>query len=171
MALAFGGSPANAQGTRADYERAAALRQRVEGRVVNTVPEVTWIDDTNLWYVVERGPGRREYITVDAATGQKRALFDAGHLAAGLSRILGREIDAASLPIERVHVDGSATIDLLLRDEAGCPRAAANRAKSRKCRWNRPAFLLARAGPARSAAGPRRSSSPIGPTPRRRCSG
>ncbi|MBX3403208.1 MAG: prolyl oligopeptidase family serine peptidase [Phycisphaeraceae bacterium] len=146
-AIALGGSRAHAQGALADYERAAALRQRVQGLVVNTVPEVTWIDDTNLWYVVERGGGKRGYVQVDAQTGQKRDLFDAGHLAAGLSRMLRREIDAANLPIERVHVDG-ATIDLLLRDEARVVRVQRETGAVGEVPVEQVgAFLLERAGP------------------------
>lgn len=145
--VALAGSPANAQGTRADYERAASLRQRVEGRVVNTVPEVTWIDDTHLWYVVDRGAGRREFIEVDAATGLKRALFDGKQVAAGLSRALGREVDAANLPIERVHVEGAA-VDLLLRDEARVFRVQRESGAVEEVPVEQAgAFLLERAGP------------------------
>jgi len=108
---------AHAQGTRADYERAAALRERVQGKVTNTVPSVSWINATRLWYVVERGGGQRGYVEVDAQTGEKRDLFDAAKLAAAMSAVLGREVDAERLPIERVGVTEEA-VDVLVRDEA-----------------------------------------------------
>lgn len=105
-----------AQGTRVDYQRAAALRERVEGKVVNTVSSVSWVDSRRLWYVVERGDGERGYVEVDAQTGKKSELFDAAKVAAGMSRVLGRDVAAARLPIERVHVTGEA-VELLVRDE------------------------------------------------------
>ncbi len=37
-----------AQGTRADYERAAGLRERVQGKVTNTVSGVSWSSATRL---------------------------------------------------------------------------------------------------------------------------
>lgn len=105
------------QGTRADYARAAELRGRVQGRVTGTVSSVSWVDGSRLWYVVERGEGQRGYVEVDAETGEKRELFDAAKLAAGMSRVLGREVDAEQLPIERVNVTREA-VELLVRDEA-----------------------------------------------------
>ncbi len=112
---------AGAQGTRADYDRAAQLPRRVEGKVTNTVSSVMWIDASRLWYVLELGAGRRGYVEVDARTGEKRPLFDVTSAAAGLSRILGREVDRAMLPIERVNVvDGA--VEMLVRDEARAVR-------------------------------------------------
>jgi hypothetical protein len=49
MVAAATGPHANAQGTRADYERAAALRERVQGRVTGTVSSVSWLDGSRLW--------------------------------------------------------------------------------------------------------------------------
>lgn len=146
-AVLLAGARAPAQGTRADYERAAALRQSVEGRVVNTVSEVTWADATTLWYVVERAGGRRGYVEVNAQTGRRRELFDAAQVAAGLSRALGRNVDAAALPIERVHVEGGA-IDLLLRDEARVFRVRRETGDVEEVPVEQAgAFLLERAGP------------------------
>ncbi len=117
MVAAAIGPHANAQGTRADYERAAALRERVQGRVTGTVSSVSWLDGSRLWYVVERGGGQRGYVEVDAETGEKREMLDAVKVAAGMSRVLGREVIAERLPIERVNVTLEA-VELLVRDEA-----------------------------------------------------
>ena len=115
---AIGLAPAAlAQGTRADYERAAALRDRVQGKVTNTVSNVSWSSATRLWYVVDRGDGRRAFVEVDATTGERRDLFDAARLAGAMSAVLGREMDVERLPIERVGVTTEG-VDVLVRDDA-----------------------------------------------------
>lgn len=114
----FVASPVMAQGpigrgTRADYERAASLPRATSGRVTNTVQSVTWIDANSLWYTVERGGGRREWVAVNAETGAKSKLLDDSKIAAGLSAILATDVAAAKLPIERLHVTADAVYMLL----------------------------------------------------------
>ena len=65
-------SEAVAQGTKADYERAASVRQRFAGKVLNSTLRPTWFEDgAKFWYDAERPDGKKEWIVVDVATGTK----------------------------------------------------------------------------------------------------
>src|SRR5581483_11792643 len=75
---------AGAQGTLADYERAATVTQRLAGLTVNVAEAPTWIGPTRFWYR-KSVKGGHEFVLVDAARGAKRAPFDHARLAAALS--------------------------------------------------------------------------------------
>src|SRR5688500_6487774 len=79
---------AAAQGTRADYERAAGLRARYQSLALNLVESPTWLDGTTrFWYRKSVSTGH-EFITVDASTLQRQPSFDHARLAA----VLGKEL-------------------------------------------------------------------------------
>ncbi len=63
--------PAGAQGTRADYDRAAGLAARFRGKVVRDRIVPRWLDADRLWYSVDLPGGKREAWLVDARTGAK----------------------------------------------------------------------------------------------------
>ncbi len=64
-----------AQGTQADYDRAAALPRTFRGKVAVTEVKATWAADGNsFWY--KRGTG--EFVRVSALTGAKETLPAAG---------------------------------------------------------------------------------------------
>ena len=69
---------ARAQGTKADYDRAAHLDERTRGTVYGATVTPHWSADGNtFWYAVD-GPNRaRQTWFVDAGTGTKRAATDA----------------------------------------------------------------------------------------------
>ena len=110
-------SHAWAQGTRADYERAAALGSRVSGKVLNRAITPRWISPTAFWYRVELAEGRRAYWRVDAEKGTKTPLFESGSLARALSGALGREVDAERLPIDDLEPTPAGVL-LMIRDDA-----------------------------------------------------
>ncbi len=62
-------------GQAVDYSRALSLGGRFEGKVFRDVVVPHWLpDNRHFWYQVTTGPGTREYVLVDAATGRmKRA--------------------------------------------------------------------------------------------------
>ena len=63
-----------AQGTKADYERAASLAKRTEGKVFRTRVEPHWLPGgDSFWYRVEIAPGRFENVFVDCVKGERRA--------------------------------------------------------------------------------------------------
>src|SRR5262245_55774427 len=110
LALEFS---AAAQGTKADYERAARLRQVVSNKVFNIRLEPHWLTNqgapsTRFWYRAERPGNRTEFILVDAETGKKQPAFDHERLASALSQAGGREFKPEGLPVEALQFDDDA---------------------------------------------------------------
>src|SRR4051794_36367496 len=88
LALPRAGS---AQGTRADYERADALRGRTAGRVFQTRVEPHWFGGNDrFWYRNDLAAGAREFLVIDAVAASRRPAFDHAALAEALARVLGR---------------------------------------------------------------------------------
>ncbi len=75
LAILAGALNLFAGGSAADYERAAALAQRTEGKVFRDIVAPHWLpDNRHFWYRVTTGPAAHEFVLVDAATGEiKRA--------------------------------------------------------------------------------------------------
>src|SRR4051794_1302307 len=101
--------PAHAQGTRADYDRANALRQRTEGTVFKSHVEPHWFDQgTKLWYRNDLPDAKREFMLVDAVQGASRPAFDHGRLAMALGKAAGKDVTADRLPLERLTFEDGA---------------------------------------------------------------
>jgi dipeptidyl aminopeptidase/acylaminoacyl peptidase len=66
-----------AQGTKADYERAATLAKRSEGKVFRAKVNPHWLDGGNaFWYRVETAPQVFEVVHVNAETGVRAIVKD-----------------------------------------------------------------------------------------------
>ncbi len=115
------GPTSRAQGTRADYDRAAALRGRTAGKVANTITQFQWTNDDRLWYALQLGDGRVLYFEVNGVTGEKRPLFDHAHAAAKIARAVGRPVEPDQIPIDRLHVSAK-HVDALLGTTASVLR-------------------------------------------------
>ena len=63
--------PVAAQGKRADYERAAALRRSVDGTVIRDRVSPRWLDADRFWYEVRLPDAPPERWLVDTRTGKK----------------------------------------------------------------------------------------------------
>jgi hypothetical protein len=101
---------ANAQGTRADYDRAAQLSALTRGKVFKSVVRPRWLgDQQRLWYRNELGNGAREFVLVDAVAGERRLAFDHSRLAKALSSALQEEISAQRLPFDEIAFDDPLT--------------------------------------------------------------
>ncbi|GBC77273.1 Prolyl tripeptidyl peptidase [bacterium HR08] len=87
-----------AQGMRADYERAFALRERLEGLALNIVDNIEWIENAPRFWYRRTVKGGHEFILVDAETLTKRPAFDHARLAAALSSATGRSYMPMTLP-------------------------------------------------------------------------
>ncbi len=84
LAFALLAPAALAQGTRADYDRANALRDKLQGAVLHLPGVPTWIGESNrFWYRRTVADGH-EFILVDAETGARQPAFDHAKLAAAL---------------------------------------------------------------------------------------
>jgi dipeptidyl aminopeptidase/acylaminoacyl peptidase len=93
-----------AQGTAADYERAAELRRRTENTVFRDQIRPHWIaDGDQFWYRVDTGRETHEFILVDALQGERRSAFDHRRLAQALKEAGVKDARADRLPIDRLE--------------------------------------------------------------------
>ena len=98
-ALAFGlAGGLGAQGTAADYSRAAQLNARFQGLAVNIPDRATWIGKTSRFSYRRTVKGGFEFMVVDAATQEKRVAFDHAKLATSLNAAANTQFTAVTLP-------------------------------------------------------------------------
>jgi dipeptidyl aminopeptidase/acylaminoacyl peptidase len=110
---------ANAQGTPADYERAAGLREKFQGLVAGAPDRANWIEKSSRFWYRKAVKGGYEFVMADAETRAKKPAFDHEKLAAALSESLpsGDEaITALRLPFNEItFVDGERAIEVNAR--------------------------------------------------------
>ena len=108
-------SSALAQGTRADYSRAAELPNLVQGKVFRDRVEPHWFDENRqFWYKVRTGPASHEFVVIEAEKGRRRPAFDHQKLAQALKKI--GDAPADRLPIEQLAFDPAGQyVDLQIR--------------------------------------------------------
>ena len=95
-----------AQGSRADYQRAAQLRGRIENTVFRDRVQPHWLPGGNrFWYRVRTARDRHEFVLVDAEQASRSPAFDHDRLATALTRTLQQEIHADALPLDQVDFD------------------------------------------------------------------
>jgi len=91
------------QGVRADYERAASLRERVTGRAVDVIADNSWIDGTTKFWYRKSVTGGSSFVLVDATAGTKAPAFDHEQLATALSAATGNAYTAVTLPFSTLQ--------------------------------------------------------------------
>jgi dipeptidyl aminopeptidase/acylaminoacyl peptidase len=84
---------ARAQGTKADYVRAAGLAARFAGKVSRERVTPNWLPDGRFWYRVEIGAGRASWALID--TAGRVARFDTE---AALAEALGGTLPRSTVP-------------------------------------------------------------------------
>ncbi|HEV3344383.1 MAG TPA: prolyl oligopeptidase family serine peptidase [Pirellulales bacterium] len=95
-----------AQGSKADYERATQVRGKVAKTVFRDRVQPEWLaGGTHFWYRVSTARDRHEFVWVDAEAGTRSPAFDHDRLAAALSGALKQEFRADALPLESVVFD------------------------------------------------------------------
>jgi dipeptidyl aminopeptidase/acylaminoacyl peptidase len=95
-----------AQGTKADYERAATLRERTGNKVPNQKLDAHWLTNkAAFWYRRELPGGGAQFVWVDADKGEKRPAFDHEKLAAALAKASGNEMKPDHLPVENLTLE------------------------------------------------------------------
>lgn len=108
--------PLLAQGTQADYDRATRLRQTVQNKVFGERVEAHWFHGNDrFWYVRELARGERQFVVVDATTGQKRPAFDHAKMAADIAATLGAEFSPTNLPIQSLEFRDDGELRLRVR--------------------------------------------------------
>ena len=96
-------APLFAQATRADYERAARLRDRLQGLAVNIPERPNWIGQTPRFWYRKAVKGGNEFVLVDAETAAKRPAFDHEKLAVSLSAAASQKYEALKLPFQTIN--------------------------------------------------------------------
>lgn len=100
-----------AQGSRADYERAANFRRLTTNTVFRDRVEAHWLPgNTRFWYEVTTGPGTREYVLVDAEKGERKPAFDHERLAQALKAAGVEEARADKLALRELAWPSSDTL-------------------------------------------------------------
>jgi dipeptidyl aminopeptidase/acylaminoacyl peptidase len=91
-----------AQGTLADYQRAAGLRAKYEAASLNIPEKPTWLEGNRFWYR-KSVPGGHAFVVVDPASAAKSPAFDHEKLAASLSKAAGATFTSIKLPFSNVR--------------------------------------------------------------------
>jgi dipeptidyl aminopeptidase/acylaminoacyl peptidase len=144
---------AHAQGTPADYGRAAGLRERYEAAAGEIAGTPTAIDATHRFWYRKSVKGGDQFLIVDADSGAKQPAFDHERIAQALSRLTGSTYTALTLPFNTLTFleDGSAftatvagapyrcaIADSTCRPADPGPRAGAGLGVGRRLRDDRP---------------------------------
>jgi len=107
----------SAQGKLADYERAAGLRDKVEGLALNIMGRPVWIEKTSRFWYRKTIKGGAEFVVLDAENLSKKPAFDHAKLAASLSSAAGEKYAAVKLPFNAItFVDGEKAIEFEVGD-------------------------------------------------------
>ena len=87
-----------AQGTISDYKRALKLREITKNKVFKQRVDAHWFsDNVRFWYRNDLADGRREFVLINAETGERGKAFDQERVAAALIEATGQEILAERL--------------------------------------------------------------------------
>src|SRR5687768_15473218 len=92
-----------AQGTLADYRRAAAVDTLFKDKVYNNPWEFHWLKKGDkVWYLNKRG-ARKEFMLADVKKKNQHPAFDHDRLARSLALRSGKKVDAAQLPFSLIE--------------------------------------------------------------------
>ena len=109
-------TPIHAQGTLADYQRAAGLREKYRAAALNIPETPHWMDGGRFWYR-KSVEGGHAFVMVTANTGAKEPAFDHAQLAAALTRLAGKAYTAVTLPFDTIAFsDQGKTIEVAAND-------------------------------------------------------
>jgi dipeptidyl aminopeptidase/acylaminoacyl peptidase len=147
-----------AQGTAADYRRAAELPDRTKGTVFRAKVEPHWLArGDRFWYRNDLPGGAREYILVDAVKGTRGPAFDHDRLASALAKATGKAVTGGKLPVEALDIapDGAVRLTAMGRNWRWSP-ADDSLAESKEPPAKEPAETAAPAEPKRGPGGSRR---------------
>jgi len=109
---------ADAQVTRADYERAAGVAEKYRAALVDVPTNPFWLSDEDTLVYTRSTHGAHEFVQVDAATGRKTAAFDQVRIANSLSKAAGKEFKPTELPFSRFHyIEKKTAIEFELDEE------------------------------------------------------
>ena len=91
-----------AQGTEADYERAAGVGDLLRGKLVRVEVDAQWSEDGDAFTYRRSLPESIEYVRVDAVAGTRGPAFDHARLATALKAATDGEQDPRKLDLRRL---------------------------------------------------------------------
>lgn len=122
-------SPARAQGTVSDYQRAITLRERYQGLAIDVPEQVQWVRSTNRFWYRKSVPGGNAFVLVDADAQTRKPAFDHAKLADSLSAAMGTKYTPVTLPFTTFSfVDDDRAIEFTPGSPNQPPRATARAA-------------------------------------------
>ncbi|QCR24964.1 S9 family peptidase [Pontibacter sp. SGAir0037] len=101
-----------AQGTKEDYQRAEALKEKMNHGVYYAPSQFNWLkEDHSFWYV-RQVPNGKEFVFVNTSKRTRKAAFDHVKLAKALTSAANKEISSANLPFDEIsYVQGGKAIE------------------------------------------------------------
>ena len=113
-------TPLFGQGSKADYERAMGLRDKVRNKVFKKNVNPKWSKDGNrFWYRNDLSNERREFVLVNTNKGERQLAFDHVKVAATFTETLEQSVDAEKLPIEELgFTDNPNRLRLIGKDKS-----------------------------------------------------
>jgi dipeptidyl-peptidase-4 len=107
-----------AQGSRADYERAASLSRVTANKMFRDRIQAQWLPgNTQLWYEVRLPGDKRNYIFVDAVKGERRTAFDTAKLADALRKSGVTKASAENLSLQNVSFKSATDLRFRANDK------------------------------------------------------
>lgn len=101
----------HAQGTAADYERAASYDARTRNKVFNSPSSFSWLENQHQFWYINNTPEGRRFVFVDAAKKEKRDAFDHQKIAVALAAASGQAVRPDSLPFDNIAFKSSQDIE------------------------------------------------------------
>lgn len=90
------------QGTAEDYQRSAALKEKLGDKLYNAPKTINWLPSENRFWYLTRTRNGQEFIVVDVARKTRQPAFDAQQVAQKLSQATGKKIDPYKLPFTTI---------------------------------------------------------------------
>jgi dipeptidyl aminopeptidase/acylaminoacyl peptidase len=144
-------TPARAQVTKADYERAIGLREKYQALTVNVPEPATWIEKKLRFHYRRWIKGGNEHMLVDVETKEKRPAFDHARLAQTLNKLVRpkEEYTPLKLPFNTFRfVDEEKGIEFNV--EGTTLRCTLAEYECKKAETPVPGFRRGRGGPTRN---------------------
>jgi dipeptidyl aminopeptidase/acylaminoacyl peptidase len=117
LSLAAFSSLATAQVTKADYDRANGLREKLSGLAVDVPERPSFIGTTSRFWYRKTVPGGNAFVVMDASTLEKKPAFDHAKLAAGLAKASNEAVEPLKLPFSAItFIDGEKAVEFAARE-------------------------------------------------------
>jgi dipeptidyl aminopeptidase/acylaminoacyl peptidase len=162
LVAAFGtATSAQDAGVRADYARAASLRERVNNKALNVIADNGWINGTTKFWYRKSVEGGSSFVLVDGTAGARTPAFDHERLAASLSAATGNTYTAVTLPFNALTwIDNQQGIEVAI---GGGPAATRWRCSLTAYTCTRVAGAAGQGGTGRGGGGTGRAGGAVGP--------